>query len=890
MSRTATPKQKKNTPAVEVNTPQKHRVSAVNEFSGRGGTIQSFNVDALRLPPTKGPNALSLYQSLAKGGGLQAILKVNDVRTKAALWQERANTSELRARWLQRIGWPDSDVTDQLWQKAGGGPAFPTLNGETLQMDHIVELQVGGNNTIENIQILEPGNNRDSGSAIKNQVFGLAEEILQTETLSDGDADEIQLSFSAAVMSEAPVQSKALLVEQKAKTIKPPKGSMTAQVTEPYPIRAGGATTDVQAPPAFAKDSKAAPVPILNDAANKPAAELVPGLLLETLRHNKSADEIGARIDDRNKTRLPVTLNEKRGDDLVLAVNKTTRVLKQTSAAKEISFTYPYLSPGAITSLRSDPDGGLSFAGYIETKIPFLGRLDVEYSRDEFRLVKDLSQTLKSPLPGTRITEAKLALTLSPELKPSGYFAFAIGPQNREFLEARVEVSRNESGLVATGTIHAFIPGVDKAGGNITYSNGNWSGQATLQADQLKSKLKYVRSGQITVAFDQGQISPSGEIVFDLPRTDGITAKVSKQNDRWVFDGDGTIKIPRLGDLGMHVTYDGKSFVSRIRPGPTFTLLNVQGQLEELTYRDGAVRGKGSLTYKRGKASGKLALELNEDGRFTGSGELVYQVNDNLAVTGTAALDKDEKLQVKGKLTYNRAIEIPHTKFGGEKALFDAGITIPIPGLSLGPAVGLKARIEGSLSAGFSIGPAQIRKIEIGAAFNPLEPNTNIEITGAAEFFMPASAHVAGAIRAGIMLDAFIGDITGGLEVRARADLDGSFTAPVNVSCTPKRFSLDAQFELMLNLALLLGIDAWLRARAGIAPFDVETEKRWTLAERKIDSGLKFGVRAPIHYASDEAFIPPSWDSIEFIKPTIDFSKLLDRAISSAQPIQKAGG
>src|SRR5262249_27236488 len=152
---------------------------------------------------------------------------------------------------------------------------------------------------------------------------------------------------------------------------------------------------------------------------------------------------------------------------------------------------------------------------------------------------------------------------------------------------------------------------------------------------------------------------------------------------------------------------------------------------------------------------------------------------------------------------------------------------------------------------------------------------------------MPANAHIGGSISAGIMLDLFIGDVTGGLTVRVRADLDGHFKATVKASYSMKRYAMSADFELMLALVLIFGIDAFLRARAGWGPFSVSTKKTWVLGEKKIDSGLQFGVRAPLRYASDEPFQAPSWDSIQFIKPTIDFGQLLDRVISSTAPQEK---
>ena len=104
----------------------------------------------------------------------------------------------------------------------------------------------------------------------------------------------------------------------------------------------------------------------------------------------------------------------------------------------------------------------------------------------------------------------------------------------------------------------------------------------------------------------------------------------------------------------------------------------------------------------------------------------------------------------------------------------------------------------------------------------------------------------------------------------------------MSASYSTKRYVFTADFELLLSLILLFGIDAFLKARAGWGPFSVSTRKTWKLAEKRVDSGLQFGIRAPIRYASDEPFKAPTWNSIQFIKPQIDFGKLLDRVIAAS--------
>ena len=164
--------------------------------------VESFEVDQLVLPATKGPRALPFYQAMA-GKGLEATLDV-DGHTKAALWQERPGTSDLQGRWLQAVGWPGGKAADALWEQCGGDATFPKVNGVTGQMDHIVELQIGGGDSNENIQVLDPTQNRDSGGAIKNQVFKLGEAVASDTDLSDGSAEQINLKFRGVKQDGTP--------------------------------------------------------------------------------------------------------------------------------------------------------------------------------------------------------------------------------------------------------------------------------------------------------------------------------------------------------------------------------------------------------------------------------------------------------------------------------------------------------------------------------------------------------------------------------------------------------------------------------------------------------------------------------------------------------------
>ena len=147
--------------------------------AGDGGTV-AFRVRAFPLPATKGPVA-ALWEARAAAQALEATIEFQGpgAPPRAGLWQSRDRTDDLRAGWLGKLGWTPASAAAN-WHQAGGatvaaGASFhPRVAGKTCQMDHIVELQLGGTNSRENIQVLDPTENQESGRTIWSLVSGLA--------------------------------------------------------------------------------------------------------------------------------------------------------------------------------------------------------------------------------------------------------------------------------------------------------------------------------------------------------------------------------------------------------------------------------------------------------------------------------------------------------------------------------------------------------------------------------------------------------------------------------------------------------------------------------------------------------------------------------------------
>lgn len=280
---------------------------------------------------------------------------------------------------------------------------------------------------------------------------------------------------------------------------------------------------------------------------------------------------------------------------------------------------------------------------------------------------------------------------------------------------------------------------------------------------------------------------------------------------------------------------------------------------------------------------------MTPEHKFFGSGEVTYQITENLIGTAGIEIDKNEKVRLKGALEFPKPIHL-FDPIKGEYNIFDIGISIPIPGLSIPGIGGVNARIEGALSAGYQIGPGEIRNVKAEAQFNPFEDKPDLDILLKGQFYIGMNAHITGTIRGGIEVSIAIASLAGGLAITARASLEGHVLSNIEMHYQKSRFEAKADFEVLLKLMLTLGIDAWIRAKAGIGWLSVSSEKVWNLASFTYDPGLQLGMKLkkPVRYASDEGFQFPSLNDIEWIKPDINASDVLKRLFGAQDPAPKA--
>ncbi|HXT63364.1 MAG TPA: DUF4157 domain-containing protein [Pyrinomonadaceae bacterium] len=870
-------------------------------------SIRGYKVkEPFPLPAGKGP-VKTLWETRAGAQALESIIDTAG-NPRSVLKQQRPDTTELRRIWLARVGWTKDDAAKN-WKAAGGDDLTsfePKAGKNTCEMDHVIELQIGGNNSTENILPLDRDENGASGREIFKYLKDKAESIRSLTNVP-----QIILHFDHVNQASATCNICCQIAQKAdtmAKAAAEAKAGAGVQEAEPYEIKAGVSTT-LQLPLGTGAKRKTNPKVALaasDNTKNKAASTLIPGMVLETLNLKaQGSDTVDAFIDTTNqKTRLPITIDKVKGKERsVSLIVSDTRELKLEEKAKhpKIAFTYPYLSKGTITSLQYDPAVGLSGAGTITPSIPILSKLNlgIEFSPNDLKVTAGIDPAkIKPPFPGLTITKAELALVLAPEFNPSGTLNFDLAPGGKKILDAQLKITRGASGgFLVTGDLHAYIPGVDDAKGQIKYEDGQWSGFAKAETTQIK--LPYVTGGTVEAGFNEKGPYGQGTINLEIPGGHKANVSLIYKNQKWYFTGKGAFKIPRIDtDVTLVISYfDGEI----LKGSGSVSGFNFKGLTGSLTvYYEGKVGapkpriwGDGKLKFQKPKdkpkATGELTIHLLESGKFSGEGNITYEIKPGLVAAAGIKIDEQEKVTVIGSLTFPPYLLFKKFPDPAKRiTIFEMPtISIPIPGASIGP-IGLQAKIDAGIYADYGVGPGEIRGGYIKTSFNPLEPNVDLDVEVGGQVYIPAFFSVTGSVSGSVALDVKIASVAGGLTVSVTAALNGHVLSNLKARYFKGTFEAQADFELLLALALYLALKAFVKAEAGVWRFKVETTKEWKLAEFKFDTGLKLGLKLkkPVAYSSETGFSAPSLDDIEWILPTFDPQKAVKESFARDKGVE----
>ena len=891
--------------------------------SGTPAASALARISVLELPPIKHRHA-ALYTGA--GARRAAGYARNTSQEQIAVWNNGVQLSETRIEEKLRAQDPNftrpanpgglvnfragSDTLSTPWRALRGRLLIPDwdrrgrhlVNREDrFQVDHMVELQVYGDttgnagNVIGNMELLKGSPNASSGSAIKNAIYAntsawLAASDPAFSALSE-DAKRTRrrnwLATHSIVFSEIRRGEGRAGNDADWWTLTEIQDAAPLDAVQPAPeTRLQGSSGN------FVLASGAGGLEI--GRYRYTALQFQPAT--ERLRKAMA----GVRIEEFNLT--PAMEAGNAGDN-VGSLMGTWDLPNGFRAEESVSIPLigvgPYCAaPGEIPGLNADfahlsplsfasleiRDGNLYGEGAIATSLPLLSGHPIQVVLDgaDMRFEMAYSSGMVTlPIPGISIDDCSISLFYSSQNGFGGSGAVDFSVPQLGSGNLAVGVTQAE-GFSAAGGFQFDTQLFDQADIRVWYRNQAFGGEGTLGIT-TPDKIRGIRSAQLSVGFDQGAFSASGEVQPDIPGVEQAALNVAYAEDQGLTIG-GTLQLaanPAIRSGSVEVSVNQRDDVWRVSASGTAQPA-IPGIDSELTvnYDDGAFTAEFSGSFERGMLAGTVDVgvtnrTVGDDGQPSGEPEpgaplIVYgggsatvQIAPWLQGTAGVRFAPDGEVTVSGEIGLPGQIEIfPRKQI--DKDIFSIDIPIPI-------VPGIFAEIGGGLSARAGIGPGVIDQLQLGIEYNPAHEE-NTHVTGDGHVNVPADAGLRLAVHGGIGLGIPAASVSGGLEVGGELGIAGAAEAGVHVDWMPSQgLEIEAYGRLSAQPKFVFDVSGYVEVEA---LFFTIYENRWQLASFEYGSDMTFGVNFPIHYREGEPF-DISLDDVEFQTPEISVSDLL---------------
>jgi hypothetical protein len=781
--------------------------------------------------------------------------------------------------------------------------------GRSYDVDHIVELQLanwdddGWANTLENMELLDSSTNSSSGSIIKGNIEKKVSQFVKVTGGKYGKSSgavkkRYSLAFDKAVPGKAGAPSippdyfwtrKQIEDGEPLDTLKVASAAELGGTDEVklFPDPAGGIPKRFKWPgPALDADERKWLKPYEITAKQFNTAEgSESSAELGRLTFNVPADhETWKRLEADHEVvvqRLP-------------GARFAGYIDKKTVRADLAELRHKQMSPVQIDEFDLLPDG-VYVTGTLLPDVPLLQGtgIDLEIHGNAVTLSKEFSVgDFKVPRP-LEVTDCTLTISASTEtgLGIKGRVEFAIEKVGQGYLQAGATTA---GGFSLEGGFNFDSTLFDPAMIEFWYRDNQFGARGILGI--TPGTVRGIRSASVTATYDKGRLDAIGTVKPDVPGIEqGDMAVTYTEAEGLVIAGTLTLKkdIPGIRSGSVNATV-------RRKPGEEEYAVSALGTAEPaipgvsatltVAYEDGALTIEGTAGYEKGLVKGTLTLgatnrPVGEDGKpsgeptgkFTayGGGAVTVRITPWLQGTVGVRLLPNGEVELSGAIGLPATVEIfPEKKV--QKNIFTIGIDIPIIGVAVaGQRIGIFATISGGLEASAGFGPGQLRELGLSITYNPAHEDQT-HVSGGAQLHIPAHAglrlFVRGALGAGIP----IVSASAGLEVGGALGLEGAVDAGVQVDWMPSRgLVLDAAGEISVEPKFTFDISGFVLVEANLLLTTITLyEQKWQLAAFEYGSGLRFGIKFPIHYEEGKPF-DVSLSDVEFEIPDIDPEELL---------------
>lgn len=831
----------------------------------------------------------------------------------------------------QSIGGTEGEILERLkipaWTPDG------TWLNSPLQVDHVVEVQLGGADAFDNYELLTGAHNTNVGSQLRAVIYANVKVYLGEVEKNTGDAlvkkylDENDIDFRKV---EGGSEGKSL--------------EKTAQFWSRKEIAGGKHLVWLQDEKRAKKDEGTDKTRFalysytgngFIDAfpLNKKKVTVVDSGRLAGIKINKitlTADldqensgsvgdldgtwELPKKVKANKGTSFKSTLNSVAGKKYAGALSSLPPPEVDLEGASPVSF-------GEVNFVR----GKLSADGTLTASHPlFAGvQIPVRWRGDDFAFEHTFSVDQlkgKLPVPGLTIDDASLTLFFGTKgLGADGSISFTIAGLGAGILTVTVKQGTQGPDLTATGTLTADRKLFDLATVGIGYSTSKgFFGSGTLGITN-PDKIKGIKAASLKASYADSLFTATGTVEPDIPGLKSASLTVSYGANTLQITGKLGIdeKVPGVeaADITVSVTQGDKGWKVGASGEVTPKLPGLSGAKLQFSYDDGSVLVEGEFAIKKGPLDGKVTAgvtnaEVDDKGvrgaKGSGTGFKVFGSADIKAEFIKDKLDGKLKLRLlpDGSLRVGGGLAVKdfevfsrYPKDGGEflnKTLSTPSIPLPGLGFSVGSiAVGITFSASVTAKAHASIGPGKMTGITLTVTeFDPATVSFDtLEIGGGATFQVFGDAGFGASAQVNLEFSAAVAKLVGSVGVEATVGIPAE--KPILSATSTFTYSQAKGLDILNKLNLDISPELKFRLFGGVSAqlnllVDTITvwSKDWTLAEANYKLPVAIKATGSLGYNSKTGKIRPEnpADAISVEKPKLDENVMKGIVLGDSAP------
>lgn len=805
--------------------------------------------------------------------------------------------------------------------------------GAGLDADHIMELQVGGADAVENMWLLKGSYNRSVGSKLKTNMNADLKSVLKDKNMLDKISDEGERPKNAteikrnwlikySKVSRANFGTTTKIYWTKSEIKEGKHLDHLKVMNENDLVKAGLMLRDGQKPGKIkifptAAGGKMVTLSIGPDDAVKLSKSqfLYNGIYINSGTYHHDPD-VGAEAGPLMSLNVSVfkkkkkkkgqkqVIEERQGDikiNRVPGLGIAGYVSKESIRSAAGTTRFKLLSPLSFTDLSISPDGNLTGIGEITSDKSLLKGVKIPLMLVGDQIRMDFPLPVKGfNLGPVKVDELGMGLGIAAdELFVEGYALFHVDSLGSGSVTAQV----GEAGPILKGEFNFDLNFVDPASLSLTYNFADDTLSGTGDLGVKSGIIPGVDSGSIHVEISNDKFDVTGQIHLGGPlKGISLDAGYTEKDGLTIGVKDIALplsKLPSVKDAKMSISatrnpdtgdwsFSGLGQATLAVPGASGSIL--------VGYRDGLINMMAIGKVQKGPATGNLTFTasngaIDEDGKpiegqigdaFSVWGKGSVSIAFGNILTGTAGIEytSDNRIILDGEIALPPTYTIPNTeKKFNDPILKPKNIYFPIVGAKFGP-IGVGIFGFGSLGLDFktSIGPAQIKNAKIKAKMDLDRPDEAV-VTGGGQFYMSAESAFVVKIRGGLSAEVLNAYLRGSVGIDGEVGAKAEFDPKLDISWSKsKGLAVDLYANMTARPSIKLTAVAEAKVGVDLLFTDLShifARKTWPLAD--IGSNMAIGLSMPVKWSEAEG-LDLSLDKLAVKKPSFDIENLVTGA------------